>query len=120
MNTANFITVSYLFNSSTLAVCEDGDLRLVGGLSKTEGRLEVCFNRRWGTIDGDGWTHTDTQVACSQLGYPTSSMSAIFMTKHQKIPDLIHSCFAHKNGENPLFTEPNSTSIHDTSGLLWF
>ena len=77
MNTAKFITVSYLFNNSTLAMCEDGDLTLVGGLSKTEGRLEVCFNKRWGTIDGDGWTHTDTQVACSQLGYPTSSMSTI-------------------------------------------
>ena len=49
------------------AQCKDGDLRLVGGVS--EGRLEVCFNKRWGTIDGHGWTHTDTEVACKQLGY---------------------------------------------------
>ena len=56
------------------ATCSDGDLKLVGGASETEGRLEVCFNRRWGTIDGDGWTHTDTQVACKQLGYSTSGM----------------------------------------------
>ena len=54
------------------ATCSDGDLKLVGGASETEGRLEVCFNKRWGTIDGDGWTQTDTQVACKQLGHSTS------------------------------------------------
>ena len=41
---------------------------------KTEGRLEVCLNKRWGTIDGDGWTNTETKAACKQLGYSTSGM----------------------------------------------
>ena len=58
----------------TIASCKDGDLKLVGGISENEGRLEVCFDQRWGTIDGDGWTHTDTQVACRQLGLPTSGI----------------------------------------------
>ena len=57
-----------------IASCKDGDLKLVGGISENEGRLEVCFDQRWGTINGDGWTHTDTQVACRQLGYSTSGM----------------------------------------------
>ena len=55
------------------ASCNDGDLKLVGGASETEGRLEVCFNKRWGTINADGWTRTDTQVACKQLGFSTLS-----------------------------------------------
>jgi hypothetical protein len=55
--------------------CGDGDLRLVGGNRKEEGRLEVCFGKRWGTIDGERWTHTDTEVACKQLGYSTSDVS---------------------------------------------
>ena len=58
----------------TVAVCEDGDIRLVGGASESEGRLEVCFDKRWGTVDGDGWTHTDTQVVCKQLGHSTSGI----------------------------------------------
>ena len=58
------------------ASCSDGDLKLVGGVSEAEGRLEVCFNKRWGTIHGDGWTQTETQVACKQLGHPTSSISS--------------------------------------------
>ena len=49
--------------------CDDGDLRLVGGKSESEGRLDICFSQRWGTINGDGWTPSDTQVACRQLGF---------------------------------------------------
>ena len=49
--------------------CDDGDLRLFGGESESEGLLEVCFSQRWGTINEDGWTTRDTQVACRQLGF---------------------------------------------------
>ena len=59
-----------------IASCKDGDLKLVGAISENEGRLEVCLDQRWGTINGDGWTHTDTQVACRQLGYSTSGISS--------------------------------------------
>ena len=38
----------------------------------------MCFNKRWGTIDGDGWTHTDTHVACKQLGHPTEGDYILF------------------------------------------
>ena len=41
-------------------------------MSETEGRLEVCFSQRWTTVDGNGWTYSDTQVACRQLGYSAS------------------------------------------------
>ena len=36
-----------------------------------EGLLEVCFDERWGTINVAGWTASDTQVACRQLGFDT-------------------------------------------------
>ena len=65
------MNIHYCFH---IASCKDGDLKLVGGISENEGRLEVCFDQRWGTINGDGWTHVDTQVACRQLGYSTSGM----------------------------------------------
>ena len=51
--------------------CDDGDLRLVGGETEYEGLLEVCFSQRWGTVNGDGWSAIDTQVACRQLGFNT-------------------------------------------------
>ena len=62
-----------------LASCSDGDLKLVGGSVASEGRLEICFDKRWTTIDGDGWTLPDTQVACKQLGYPTSGQFLAYL-----------------------------------------
>ena len=50
-----------------VASCFDGEVRLVEGESEWEGRLEVCFSRRWGTVSSDGWTQTNTQVFCLDM-----------------------------------------------------
>ena len=49
--------------------CQDGDVRLVGGQSAYEGRVEVCLSQRWGTVTDDGWSKAYVQVVCRQLGY---------------------------------------------------
>ncbi|CAI8015589.1 Neurotrypsin [Geodia barretti] len=51
------------------ASCTDGQVRLVDGATDVEGRVEICFSRRWGTISGDGWTQTESTVICNDLGY---------------------------------------------------
>ena len=52
-----------LTHTNTIASCQDGDVRLVGGKSAYEGRVEMCLSRRWSTADA--------QVVCRQLGYKT-------------------------------------------------
>ena len=49
--------------------CFDGELRLSEGQTEWEGRLEVCWRQRWGTIGSDGWTKNNSQVVCNALGY---------------------------------------------------
>lgn len=49
--------------------CSNGELRLVGGDVANEGRVEICFNNRWGTVCHDHWSGLDAVVVCSQLGY---------------------------------------------------
>ena len=49
---------------------EEGDVRLVAGLTMYEGRVEVCRSGEWGTICNRGWDYREATVICRQLGYP--------------------------------------------------
>jgi len=44
-------------------------VRLVGGPSSHEGRLELNYNGVWGTVCNDNFTDTAATVVCSSLGF---------------------------------------------------
>ena len=52
-----------------IALCEDGELRLIGGSSQYEGRVEFCYAEEWGTVCDNSWNNTDANIVCRQLGY---------------------------------------------------
>jgi len=45
-----------------------GDLRLVGGYTERDGRLEIFYNGNWGTVCDDRFSVVSIGVACRQLG----------------------------------------------------
>ena len=72
----------YLFT-----VCNNGNLRLVGGRHPAEGRLEFCFGGMWGTVCHDRFGTEDAQVACHQLGFTIgecmhNALNNIIIIKH--------------------------------------
>ena len=58
--------------------CSDGEVRLVGGRTPYEGRVEICISQVWGTIcsttyrdssTNNYWDRNDATVVCRQLGH---------------------------------------------------
>ena len=56
---------------STVEECETGEIRLVGGVTNSVGRLEVCANGIWGRVCNrlQYWGPDNARVVCHQLGF---------------------------------------------------
>ena len=47
----------------------DSTIRLIDGINKLEGRVEIQYQGIWGTICDDGWDDIDATVVCKELGF---------------------------------------------------
>ena len=65
----------FSFVHTHAVLCGEGDIRLIGGQTQLEGRVEVCLNETWGTVCENLWQNIDAGVACRQLGYSRYSTS---------------------------------------------
>ena len=54
-------------NTSAPIQCEHGDVRLINGTHRAEGRVEVCANGYWATVCYRGWDTVETEIVCKQL-----------------------------------------------------
>lgn len=56
--------------NNVLLGCTEGEVRLVGGSSDSEGTVEICHDKLWGLITDAGWDNKDARVICRQLNLP--------------------------------------------------
>ena len=61
--------------------CVENSLRLSGGTTPYEGRVEVCLSGVWGVVCDDGWSSSDARVVCRQLGFWSLSKLSLWHTR---------------------------------------
>lgn len=89
INLSDSIFASFIFSAQNY-ILSNGNLRLNGGRTPMEGRLEVFYMGYWGTICDDYWQYQEGIVACRQMGFPGSESNNA-STNHLKtdVPILL-------------------------------
>ena len=59
--------------------CKNGEVRLVGGVTNSTGRLEFCANGVWGRVCNtlEYWGPDNARVVCRQLGFSEKGKSLL-------------------------------------------
>ena len=63
--------------------CADGDVRLTGGESLWEGRVEICQSNSYLRVCDDLWDEPEARVVCRQVNYTgPGELTSVFEFDH--------------------------------------
>ncbi len=97
------------------------DVRLVGGATDNEGRVEMCRDGRWMAICSDGWTEQDAGQLCKEFGFASIGrfMTIIIIVAFIIMPFHLPFCAgAEVRVFNPRRVPTISCTISDSGELI--
>ena len=94
-----------------------GTVRLRNGPNSYSGILEVFFGNKWGRVCSRGWTATNTEVICQQLGFQSGqshfSSGPSLLTAFRASEDIVLNDVACNGQENGLLSCTSTTNDLD-------
>lgn len=69
-------TTEYIYTTQALQ-CQEDALRLTGGSTINQGRVEICVNEIWGTICATYWGQPEATATCRQLGFSENGIQRL-------------------------------------------
>ncbi|XP_056914237.1 lysyl oxidase homolog 3B isoform X6 [Takifugu flavidus] len=82
----------------------ESSIRIVGGRSSYEGRVEVQVGSKWGTVCSSGWTTREAMVVCRQLGlgYAMHAVNETWYWDSSNVTEMVLSGVKCSGGEPSL------------------
>ena len=117
------VQVSYIFVMPLCISAENLKVRLKGGHTAQEGRVEILKNGSWGTICGSHWGIAEASVVCRMLDYAAAEESHVSSRHGPGSGDIyVVSCWGIEPklglcnfSRNPILGFNNCTHQHDAS-----
>eukprot|EP00731_Ephydatia_muelleri_P030942 Em0022g456a len=104
----------------TEVACVENSIRLVNGLSSSNGRLEVCINQRWNTVCSRYFSTAQASYVCGHLGFNTTGAlvikGATFTPGTGAVVSLVVTCNARNTSctHNTRVAPPQCNHAEDT------
>jgi deleted-in-malignant-brain-tumors protein 1 len=67
---------SHIYDAGVSCVRSNGEVRLIGGVYPTEGKVEIYDEGRWNIVCGDNWSFNEAVAVCNQLGYVRKAINS--------------------------------------------